>query len=192
MKKKNTVPKIFLISSPSGGGEDSVIEGLKKHIHFNRVITMVTRPKLKGEAQGKPYYFISEKKFKKLIKKNELIEWAIVYGNYRGCTKKEIQQLLKSILPIVWKVDWQGVKTIKKIYPQAVAIFIAPPSYKALKKRLIKRGRDTIEDIKKRETFTHEWLKHKDVYDTIVVNDEGMLEDTINKVLYIMKKEKSP
>lgn len=179
--------KIFIISSPSGGGEDSVISGLAKKIKFNRVITTVTRPILAGERQGLPYYFVTVPEFKKLIKRNEFIEWAIVYGDYRGCTKKEITRLLKLKKPIVWKVDWQGVATIKKLYPQAVAIFIAPPSYDSLVKRLIKRGRDTMADIKKREAFTKQWLAKKNVYDRIVVNQDGQLDKTIKAVAEIIR-----
>lgn len=185
MKKKT--PKIFLISSPSGGGEDSVIEGLTKHIQFNRVITTVTRPKLKGEKNGKPYYFVSELYFKKLIKTKQLIEWARVYGDFRGCTKGEIARLLKKNKPIIWKVDWQGVVTIKKLFPESISIFIAPPSYQALEKRLIARGRDSIKDIKKRKQFTKRWLTKKHIYDHIVPNPDGKLKETVKKISNIIK-----
>lgn len=187
MKKKT--PKIFLISSPSGGGEDSVIEGLAEKIPFNRVITTVTRPMLLGESQGKPYYFISVQEFKKLLDKKVFIEWAIVYDDYRGCAKKEIKRLLALELPIVWKLDWQGVKTVKKLFPQAIGIFIAPPSYESLKKRLIKRGRDSMEGIKRREKFTRDWLKQESVYDYVVTNHDGKLLETISEIIKIIKKE---
>ncbi len=181
--------KIFIISGPSGAGEDSVIDGLKKRIKFNRVVTTITRQKRPIERQGKPYYFITVKKFKELIKKNQFVEWAIVYGDYRGCTKKEIDRLMREKLPILWKVDWQGVKTIKKFLPQVIAIFIAPPSYEILEKRLIQRGQDSLQTIKKRGEFTKKWLKHKDVYNYLVVNKEDELAETINKIEKIIKKE---
>lgn len=185
-KKQN---KIFIISGPSGAGEDSVIEELQKKLNFSRIVTTVTRKPRAGEKQGKPYYFISINEFKKLIKNNELIEWAIVYGDYRGCPKKEIERLLKKNKPIFWKVDWQGVKIIKKLLPDAVSIFIAPPSYKILEKRLIKRGKDSMERIKYREKETKEWLKHKNIYDYIVINEEGKFNETVAKVKNIIKKE---
>ncbi len=185
MKKKAL--KIFLISSPSGGGEDSVIEGLKKHINFNRVITIVTRPKLKGEKMGKPYYFVNEKHFQKLIKTKRLIEWARVYGNFRGCTKNEIARLLKKSKPIIWKVDWQGVVTIKKLFPESISIFIAPPSYQALEKRLIARGPASIEDIKKRKKFTQHWLTKKHIYDHIIQNPDGELKETVKKISSVIR-----
>lgn len=181
-------PQIFIISGPSGAGEDSVISGLQKKMRFNRVITTITRPRRKGEKQGKPYYFTTVKKFKQMIKNDELIEWAIVYGDYRGCTKKEILRLQKKRLPILWKIDWQGVKTVKKIMPKTISIFIAPPSYKAVEQRLIARGKDSKATIKKRAEFTKEWLKHKDIYDYMVINKEGQLDQTIEKILKIIKK----
>ena len=188
----NSVNKIFIISGPSGAGEDSVIEELQKKLNFNRIITTVTRSPRQNESQGNPYYFISVEEFKKLIAKNELIEWAVVYGDYRGCTKQEVTRLLKTGKPIFWKVDWQGVKTIKNFLPEAVSIFIAPPSYKILEKRLMKRGQDTVETIKQRKKFTKEWLNHKDVYDYIVINKEGKFDETIAKAEKIIQNELKP
>src|SRR3989338_644072 len=187
MKKKHKIPKIFLISSPSGGGEDSVIEGLKKYTRFNRVITTVTRPKRKGEKMGKPYYFVNEKRFKKLIDDKQFIEWARVYGDFRGCTKGEIKRLLKINKPIIWKVDWQGVVTIKKLFPKSISIFIAPPSYQELEKRLIARGSDTLEEIKKRKQFTKRWLTKKRIYDHIVPNPNRKLKETVKKISSIIR-----
>jgi len=180
--------RIFIVSGPSGAGEDSVIRGLKKKIKYNRVVSMVTRPMRQGEKQGKPYNFVSVKKFKEMIKKDELIEWAMVYGDYRGCSKKELEKLQKKNLPILWKIDWQGVKTVKRKIPDSIAIFIAPPSFDTLKQRLISRGNDTLKTIKAREKFTKEWLKHKNVYDYIVVNKQKKLNETIEKVGKIIKK----
>jgi len=187
MKKEKPTAKVFIISGPSGAGEDSVIEGLKKIINFNRVITTVTRKKRTGESEKHPYYFITVDKFKKLIKEQALLEWAIVYGDYRGCTKQEISRLLKLKRPILWKVDWQGVKTIKKALPEAVSIFVAPASYQSLEKRLIARGTDSVATIKERKAETIEWLKHKSVYDYVIINADGKLKQTIQKVAKIIK-----
>ncbi|MBU1164240.1 guanylate kinase [Patescibacteria group bacterium] len=180
--------KIFIISGPSGAGEDSVIKGLKKNIKLNQVVSSVTRKKRRGEKQGKPYNFISVADFKKMIKNNALAEWAIVYGDYRGCPKSKIEKLQKKNFPILWKIDWQGVKTVKKKYPESISIFIAPPSYNSLKKRLLKRGTDNNKTIQKREKFTKEWLKHKNVYDYTVVNEDGKLPKTIDKITKIIQK----
>lgn len=186
---KKEIAKIFIISGPSGAGEDAVIAGLKKVLKFNTVITTVTRKKRQGESQGNPYYFINENKFKNLIENNELVEWAIVYDAYRGCTYKEIERLLKLNKPIIWKVDWQGVKIIKKKFPQAISIFITVPSYQTLIKRLQKRGLDSAQTIKSREKFTKNWLKYKKIYDYTVVNRDNQLKQAIDRIKAIITKE---
>ena len=186
IKLKKTI--FFIISGPSGAGEDSVIEGLKDKIKFERVVTTVTRKKREGEREGSPYYFISRKKFESMIKKDAFTEWAEVYGDYRGATKKEIARLIKKKVLALWKVDFQGVEFIKKNMPGVLAVLIMPPSLKVLEKRLIRRKTDTPETIKKRIPFTKKWLRQKDNYDYTVMNKENKLEETIEEVLDILLK----
>lgn len=185
-KKQN---KIFIISGPSGAGEDSVIKAISKKIKFNRIRTTITRNPRRGENQGKPYFFVTVKKFREMLKRNEFIEWAIVYGDYRGATKKEVKRVLKLKHPIMWKVDWHGVNAIKKIMPATVAILVAPSSYKILEKRLKKRRKDSIYTIKSREKESRDWLHHKKIYDYVVMNKQGELNKTIDKVEKIIRKE---
>lgn len=186
-KKQN---KIFIISGPSGAGEDAIIDGLKKKIKFNQLATAVTRKMRVGEKQGNPYHFITVKKFKGMIQNKEFIEWAVVYGDYRGCPKKEMERVMRLDKPIIWKADWQGVKTAKKIFSDlTVAIYIDIPSYQILEKRLIRRGWDSIQTIKNRKKFTLAWFKHKGIYDYVVTNYEGKLNQTIDQVKKIIEKE---
>lgn len=177
-----------IISGPSGAGEDSVIDGLRKKIKCERVITTVTRPKRKGEREGKPYYFVSVPRFKKMIREKKFIEWAKVYGDYRGSTKKEIARLNKKKVLALWKIDFQGVKIIKKNKLGVISIFIYPPSQKILEQRLIKRGQDSPEVIRRRRVFTKKWLGERGNYDYIVVNRENKLGETIDEVLSILRK----
>lgn len=176
----------FIVSGPSGAGEDSVIEGLKKKIKLERVVTVVTRAKRKGEREGRPYYFVGTPKFRKMIRNNEFVEWAKVYGDYRGSTKEEIERLGRKKVLALWKIDFQGVKIAKKKMPGVISIFIYPPSQKALERRLVKRGQDSPEVIRKRRAFTKKWLSQKKNYDYIVVNRENRLEETINMVFRIL------
>ncbi|OGY51085.1 MAG: guanylate kinase [Candidatus Buchananbacteria bacterium RIFCSPHIGHO2_02_FULL_56_16] len=187
LRRKPT--KIFIISGPSGTGGDSVIEGLEKTGRFSRVITTVTRPRRPVEREGKPYYFVTVPQFKRLIADDVFIEWAIVYGDYRGCTKAEIKRLLAGRKPIIWKVDWQGVQTIKRLLPRTIAIFIAPPSFSVLEERLKQRGQDSPQTIKERKKFSQEWLTHTDLYDYTAVNEQGHLDQTIAQVEAIIAKE---
>jgi len=183
-KIKKTI--FFIISGPSGAGEDSVIEGLSKKIKFKRVVTTVTRAKRPGEKDGKPYHFVTVPKFKRMIKNKEFWEWAQVYGDYRGATHKEIDGLLQKKILALWKVDYQGAETIKKKMPEVLSVFIYPPSLAVLEKRLARRGQDSPEVIKKRMPFTKKWLKRRRGYDYIIVNRENKLEETVDRVFRIL------
>ncbi len=185
----STKTPIYIISGPSGAGEDSVLEIIDKDLGANRVITTVTRPMRPGESQGRPYYFVSRQQFQTMLANDEFIEWAEVYGDLRGCTKQEISRLQALDRPILWKVDWQGVKSLKKIFPKAVAIFIMPPDYETLERRLVKRDTDDPEIIKRRADFSREWFKHQDVYDHVVINADGQLEATIQRVKAIIQSD---
>lgn len=184
--------RLFIISGPSGAGEDTVIKGLKKHFKIIRVVTTVTRGKRKVEKQGKPYYFISKEKFEKGIKNGEFAEYAYVYGYLYGVTFKELEKAQKECEKNnkigIWKIDWQGVKTVKKQLPDIVSILIDPPSIKSLEKRLIKRGQDSLPVIQKRLLAAKVWLKHKDIYDYRVLNRDDKIDETIDKTAKIIKK----
>ncbi|MAF36409.1 guanylate kinase [archaeon] len=188
MPKLNKPTPTFIISGPSGAGEDSVIAALKKRISFSKCVTTITRNRRPGEKHGRDYYFITDATFKKMITTKAFIEWARVYGCYRGCTKKEYNKVAKQGSPILFKVDWQGVKKYKKVLPHCVAIMISPPSYKALEKRLLKRGQDSVETINKRAAETKAWLKHKNLYNHVIVNQDGQLKTTVDRVEKIIRK----
>lgn len=191
-KQKKQSNRIFIITGPSGAGEDTVINGLKKYFKIIRVITTITRKKGPGEKQGKPYYFISKKEFERKLKKNEFIEWANVYGNLYGVTFKELEKVQKESERKnkigILKTDWQGVKTIKTKMPSILSIMIEPPSIKSLKERLIKRGRDSIEDIEKRLKAAKVWLEHKDIYDYRIINYDGKIDETVEKTAKIIRQ----
>jgi guanylate kinase len=184
--------KIFIISGPSGAGEDTVINGLKKYFKLTRVVTTVTRKKTSQEKQGNPYYFISKKEFELGLKQNKFVEWADVYGSLYGTTFEELKKIQKEGEQKnkigIWKIDWQGVKTVKIKMPNIISIMIEPPSIKSLEKRLIKRERDSVEDIEKRLKAAKIWLKHKDIYDYRVINYDGKIDEAVEKTAKIIKK----
>ena len=185
--------KIFVISGPSGSGKDSVISGLKKQgLQFREIITTTTRRMRKGETQGKPYWFISKKEFEELIKKDKMVEWAIVYGNYYGSQKKDVEKYLDDPLPVIFKVDPQGARSIKKKFPDSQVIFLIPRDLKILEKRLRQRGQDSEEAIQKRLKEAREEMEDLSVWDYVVVNEQGKLEETIKKVKKIIWKDIDP
>lgn len=182
--------KIFIVSGPSGAGEDSVIEGLRKHFDIERVITTTSRGIRNGDSEGKPYYFISRKEFEEKISREELAEWAEQYNNnLYGVTKEELERVASSDRVGIWKIEYKGVTTVKKKFPKIKSIYIAPPSLDILRKRILRRDPDiSPEYLEERIRYTEEWMKHEDIYDYKVVNEEGELDETITKVAEIIKK----
>jgi guanylate kinase len=180
---------LVIISGPSGAGEDSIIEGMRdRGIPIERVVTSITRPMRKGEVQGKAYYYISHEEFQILEDNNDLVEKAIVYGDNRGVTKKELERVQAQKDKVgIWKIDFKGLITAKKVFPDILSIFISA-DLDDLINRLKKRG-DDEKTIKERTEYTKEYLSHADEYDYTVVNAEGKLNEAIDKTIEILKKE---
>ena len=186
MKSKN---KLFIISGPSGAGEDSVIEELRKFFPVERVITTTTRKKRSDVFSEDPYYFISKEEFEKGISENRFFEYAREYNNqFYGVTNEEIQRVIKSGRIGIWKIEYKGVITMKKIMPEVVAILIITPSLEVMKQRLLRRG-ESEEFVRQRMDYTKEWLKHKDIYDYEVINYEGKLDEAVEEVKGIILRE---
>jgi len=178
---------IFIISGPSGAGEDSIIEGLKKTLPIERVITTSTRKMRPGDKQGKPYFFISKKEFLQSIKNGDFLEYAQEYNdNYYGVTHKEIDRIKKSNKIGLLKIEYKGVMAIKKIMPAIKSILINAP-LEIMTNRIKKRDNVTEEYVVSRTAYTKEWLKHKDIYDYEVINEENRLAKAIKEVAEIIK-----
>jgi len=182
---------IFIISGPSGSGQDSVVEGLKKYLNIERVITTTTRLMRAGESEGNPYYFANQKDFEKKIANDELAEYAQEYNDkFYGVTKNELERVAKSGKIGIWRIEYKGVITAKKKFPEIKSIFIAPPSLDVLRERILRRDPDISKEfLEERMKYTEEFLKHKHIYDFKVVNEEGKLNETIAKVAEIIKNE---
>lgn len=160
----------IIISAPSGGGKTSIVSRLLEDGKLSRVITATTRAPRKGEKNGKDYYFWSEKQFENAVKKDEMAEWAKVHVNYYGIPKSSLDKLIKRGKHPVLVIDVQGAKTVKKIYKNAVSIFITPPSFAELKKRIAARN-DGTTDVKARLESAKKELKCIKNYDYLVIND---------------------
>lgn len=183
---------IFIISGPSGAGEDSIIEGLKKYFPIERVVTTSTREMRPNESQGNPYRFITREEFIKRRDNNEFVEWAEQYnGNLYGVTKEEIERMKSAGRRTgkigLWKIEWKGVITAKKVFPEIPAIFINAPM-DILEDRIRRRGGISEEYIKERMNYTQEFLNHADIYDYTVLNEENKLDEAITQTAEIIKK----
>ena len=187
--KNNVNNKIFIITGPSGAGEDSVIEGLKKFFPIDKAVTTSTREKRDYETEGHPYYFISKEEFQSGLEKDRFFEWAEQdRGNYYGVTKEEIERLRGSDDIKIWKLDYKGVINAKKLSNDIIAIFLDVPM-DVIEKRIRNRTNVTEEFVQKRLEYAKGWLEIRDMYDYEVKNVERKLEETIKKVADIIIKE---
>ena len=181
--------KIFIISGPSGAGEDSIIKGLTDFFEIERIVTTTTRAMRPGESEGSPYYFVSREEFQEKIKNDELAEYAQEYNNnFYGVTKRELERVRNSGKIGIWKIEYKGVITAKKLFPEIKSIYITPPSLEILKQRIMRRDNASEEYVNERMEYTKEWIKHEHIYDFEVVNEDGKLAEAIKKVSEIIKE----
>ncbi len=178
-------PLLFVITGVSGGGKSTLISYLLSKHNFAFSISYTTREPRKGELDGKDYYFTDKKRFKKMIEKEEFIEWANVYGNLYGTSKKEIEKMIKRGKDIILDLDVQGTNNIKRLYPNSIAIFILTENITVLKERLLKRGET---DFENRVNKIKETLREIDKYDYLLIND--VLENSYKKIDSIIQAEK--
>ena len=162
----------IIVSSPSGAGKTTIVDAvLKKNKTVSRVITATTRAPRKGEKDGKDYHFWTIKQFEQAIKKNQMLEWAQVHTSYYGIPKKSVDSLLKKGICPILVIDVQGSRTVKKQYPEAVMVFIIPPSLRELKKRILGRN-DNTQDIEIRLETAKKEMQELDRYDYALLNDD--------------------
>ena len=166
--------KLFCISAPSGCGKSSLIRKLLADNELlKQSISFTTRKPRESEVNGEDYFFVSKNDFTKMIKKNEFIEYAEVYGNFYGTHKKWLQEELnKNLSHILLELDVQGAISIKNIFPESVRIFINPPTLDTLEKRLYSRGKDTDKQIKIRLAKADQEISIGSNFEYVILNDE--------------------
>lgn len=187
---KPVEPLLIVISGPSGVGKDSVIERMKERdlpIHF--VVTATTRPPRPGERNGVNYFFLSQDEFEKMIAENKLLEHALVYDEYKGIPREQVQNALASGKDVVMRVDVQGAATVKELCPEAVLIFLTTQDEKELLSRLTRRAAENSEDVELRIATANEELKRIAEYDYVVVNKEDRLDETVDTIIAIIRAE---
>ena len=166
--------KLFVISSPSGGGKTSLINKLFEDLRsasFEKSISDTSRQKRQGDLEGKDYYFLSEKDFKEKIKREEYVEYATIFGNFYGTSKEEIKTKHNNS-NLILELDWQGAYAVKELFDDAKLIFLVPPSLDDLKQRLIKRNLDSSEEIENRLSEAKKEISKSEMYDYLVLNDD--------------------
>jgi guanylate kinase len=182
---------LVVISGPSGVGKDAVLARMKKSGRsFYYAVTATTRPKRSREKNGVHYHFFSQKEFQQMIDKHQFLEWANVYGNYYGVPKDEITSALSKGVDVIVKVDVQGAATIKKILPQAVFIFLKPPSMEELEKRLGKRRSESSADLALRLEKAKEEIKSLPLFDYVITSRQNRLDEVVSQIDAIVAAEK--
>jgi guanylate kinase len=183
-------PLLIVISGPSGVGKDSVIGRMKERdqsIHF--VVTATNRPPREGEVHGVDYIFVSTDEFAAMIENDELIEYAKVYNDYKGVPKEQVRQALASGKDVVMRVDVQGAATIKRLYPEALLVFLITQDEDELVQRLKSRQTETPEDLNLRIVTARKELKRIKEFDYVVANRDSCLDQTVDTILDIIHAE---
>jgi guanylate kinase len=184
-------PLLIVLSGPSGVGKDAVLARMKESDYpLKYITTLTTRPRRPNERNNIDYHFVSVNRFQKMIEENRLLEWANVYGNWYGVPRDEVKQSLDEGQDVIVKVDIQGAATIRKILPQAVLIFIAPPSVEDLLVRLKQRQTESPSDLELRLKTAEEEMKQLSLFDYVVVNRWGEIDQAVSDIKAIITAEK--
>ena len=176
---------LVVISGFSGAGKGTIMKELLKKYDYDLSISATTRTPRDGDVHGKDYYFHTRDEFQQMIQNGELIEWAEYVGNYYGTPRKYVEEQLNAGKDVLLEIEMQGGMLVKEQFPDALLIFISPPSAEILKQRLTGRGTESPEEIEKRLLRAVEEVQYMKDYDYIIVNDE--LEDAVEKVNDLIK-----
>jgi guanylate kinase len=183
-------PLLIVISGPSGVGKDTVLQRMKERntpIHF--VVTATTRPARPGEVHGRDYFFVSNDEFAEMIEQGELLEYAIVYNDYKGIPKQRVREALASGQDVVLRLDVQGAQTVRMLVPDALLIFLTAASEPELEERLRERKTETPEGLKLRIATARQEMKRIQEFDYVVVNPDYELDQTVDTLLAIIEAE---
>ena len=184
-------PLLVVLSGLSGAGKDAVLAGLRQSgLPLVISVSATTRPRRAAEKDGVDYRFISRDRFQEMIDRHELLEWANVYGNWYGVPKEPVRQALERQKDVIVKVDVQGAATIKKMLPQAVFIFLAPPSMEELVLRLKQRRTESPADLDLRIKTAEAELEQLPLFDYLVISRPGEIDRAAADIEAIIAAEK--
>ena len=177
--------RLFVISGPSGTGKGTICKELIKGDKIRLSVSMTTRNPREGEVHGVSYYFAIKEEFLQKIEAGGFLEYAEVFGNYYGTPKMEVLELLENGIDVLLEIDVQGALQIKEVYPEAVLVFILPPSMEELRARLTGRGTETQDVVERRLGEAAKEISYVKHYDYAVINDD--LEEAIENVKTVIK-----
>lgn len=168
-----TLGDLYIISAPSGAGKTSLVAALMaKDDKIKVSISHTTRKMRPGEVDGENYFFVDKATFTEMIEQDAFLEYAEVFGNYYGTSAKTVHDMRQAGLDVILEIDWQGARQVKSIFPDAIGVFILPPSLETLTNRLRNRGQDSEETINRRMQEAVSEMSHYDEYEYIIINKD--------------------
>jgi len=183
-------PLLIVISGPSGAGKDTVMQRMQERgLPFHFVVTATTREKRANEVHGKDYFFVSKDEFARMIDEDELIEHAIVYGDYKGIPKQQVREALASGKDVVMRIDVQGAETVRKMASESLLIFITTDSEDELVHRLETRKTETPDSLALRIATARKELKRVEAFDYVIINRDFHLDETVDVIRAIIVAE---
>lgn len=172
--------KLYVVAAPSGAGKTTLVRLLldsEPGVHLS--ISYTTRGPRPGEADGREYHFVDVATFRAMMARGDFLEWAEVHGNFYGTSKVWIADHLAAGHDVLLEIDWQGAQQVRAVFPQAIGVFILPPSMEELTRRLTGRGTDSAEVIERRLAAAQAEMRHVGEFDYVIINDglEQALDD---------------
>ena len=187
MKNKEEA-KLYVVVAPSGAGKSTLVSKIRSDFpSVGWSVSHTSREKRSGEVHGEDYFYISKQDFEEKIKERFFLEWALVHDQYKGTSRSFIQESLKKGQSLLLELDVQGADEVKEIFPSSIVIFIAPPSFEELERRLRSRKTDSEEQIDIRLNNARKEMSQKDDYDFLIINDD--LEIAYQKMYSIFEKQ---
>ena len=173
---------LFIVTAPSGAGKTTLVSGLLDRDPMVRLsVSYTTRAPREGEVDGRHYHFVDVSTFRALRDKGEFLEWAEVHNNYYGTSKAWLEAQVRSGKDILLEIDWQGAQQVRKAFPEAVGVFILPPSLEELERRLRGRGTDSEDVIARRVLGARGEMRHVAEFDYVIINEDlpAALDDLV-------------
>jgi guanylate kinase len=188
---RSSPPLLIVLSGPSGAGKDALLARLREtECPLEYITTLTTRARREKERDNLDYHFVSPDRFQEMIKNNELLEWANVYGNWYGVPRQPVKAALEQGRDTIVKVDAQGAATIKRLLPQAVFVFLTPPSVAELSERLNQRRTESPFDLALRIKTAEGEIEKLPLFDYVIVNRHGEIDQAVAKIKAIIAAEK--
>ena len=185
-------PLLVVISGPSGVGKDAALQGMKLlQRPWRYIITATTRPKRPGERDGIDYIFMSPEEFRTLMTEDGFLECAEVYGTWYGVPRSQADEAMASGNDVIVKTDIQGARTLRSKIPEALLIFLAPPTMEELRRRLLERKSETEEALRRRIETAETEMERQDEFDYVVVNHNDRLDEAVEEIDRIIREEKA-